>query len=170
MESESSKTGEWEGSRGLLRGARPLPLNSRKITTAMWRQIANALEVPGPTAAGEVRLMVEGKFRDMGKDPANVQVHVTEVERGNHLKLVDDEGEFLSVDPPEPELPSGENSESGDVAADGNNASILALEAERDALQLETDSLKEEVATLKLRVKELWKANCVQLSEFDEAI
>ena len=29
-----------------------------------------------------------------------------EVERGNHLKLVDDEGEFLSVEPPELELPS----------------------------------------------------------------
>ena len=32
------------------------------------------------------------------------------------------------------------------------------------------DSLKEEVATLKLRVKELWNANCVQFSEYDEGI
>ena len=72
MENRSSKTGKWEGSCGLLHGGRPFRLNSRKITTAMWEQIASALEVPRPTVAGEVRLMAEGKFREMGKDPANV--------------------------------------------------------------------------------------------------
>ena len=59
---------------------------------------------------------------------------MTEVKQGNHLKLVDDEGEFLSVEPPEPKLPSRGNSESGGVAADRENAGILALKAERDAL------------------------------------
>ena len=55
---------------------------------------------------------------------------------------MDDEGEFLSVKPPELELSSGGNSESGDVTADGENASIFALKAERDTLLLEIDSLK----------------------------
>ena len=78
--------------------------------------------------------MVERKFREMVKDSVIVQVHVSEDKRGNHLKLVDAEREFLSVDPPEPKLPSGGNSESGGVAADGKNSIIFALKLERDAL------------------------------------
>ena len=50
-----------------------------------------------------------GEVGSMGKNSTNIQVHVTEVERGNHLSLDDEEGEFLSIESSEPVSPSVEN-------------------------------------------------------------
>ena len=41
---------------------------------------------------------------------------------------------------------------------------------QRDALQVEVDSLKEAWGRTQERVKELWRINCLQLSEFDAAL
>ena len=48
--------------------------------------------------------------------------------------------------------------------------SLEEVSEQKGALQAEVSSLQEELAGEKKRVKELWKVNCMQLSEFDAAL
>ena len=50
----------------------PIPLNARRLTLSVLRQIGEALALSATNA--ELKLMVEGRLTEMGYDPANVQV------------------------------------------------------------------------------------------------
>ena len=58
--------------------------------------IASALDGPTEAAADEVRQMLGEKLREMGHDPANVQV-IVEGE-GDNLYVVDESGLIIHVE------------------------------------------------------------------------
>ena len=67
-----------------------LPFNSKHLTAGQINRVAQALEVPTEAAATEVCLMIEGMLRELGCEPANVQVLVS----ASSMSLLD-EGEEL---------------------------------------------------------------------------
>ena len=79
----------------VVRG-RALPWNSRRLTKAHLQALG--LELSPTTAADELRLMVEEKLREMGREPMSVRVVCSEGEV-KQISLEDENGVFLSVDP-----------------------------------------------------------------------
>jgi len=65
--------------------------------------VGRALGTPTGAAVDEVRVMIEGKLREMDRDPTNVQVVMSAIS----MSLWVEDGEFLSIS----ELPSTETSD-----------------------------------------------------------
>ena len=100
MSGSTAETGGGDHAAGHVPSAsRPLPLNSKKITVAMLKQLARGLEVPTTSGGDELRQLVEGKLGDMGHEPRNTQLSVVTRENGVTLTLQDADGIFLTVDP-----------------------------------------------------------------------
>ena len=101
MESESGETATGEvgsGSRELPRG-RVLPLNSKRLTSAHLKQLAEKLELPTTGSADQIRQLIEGKLQE-DREVSNVQVVVQEsTYRELVLSLIDEDGVFLETDP-----------------------------------------------------------------------
>ena len=55
------------------------PLSSSRLAADVVKQIAVQLELPGIASRADAQLMVEGKIRELGHEPKNVQVRITEV-------------------------------------------------------------------------------------------
>ena len=74
-------------------------MNARRLTLSILRQIGEALGVPSSSSAtnAELKLMVEGRLTEMGYDPANVQVIVSD-EPNEPMYLVNDEGVIKRVE------------------------------------------------------------------------
>ena len=51
-----------------------LPLNSKPFTKNHLRRLASKLEVPTGAAADELRLMIDGKLLEAGRDVRTIQV------------------------------------------------------------------------------------------------
>lgn len=79
---------------------RVLPLSSKRLTATHIQGIAEALELPVAASASDIRLMVEGKLRELGREPMNVQVLFDVLEEGESEKYVlrDASGPFLEVE------------------------------------------------------------------------
>jgi len=150
----------------------PLPFNSKRLTAEQIKRVGRALKVPTEAAATEVRVIIEGKLRELGREPKNVQVLVS----SSGLSLLD-EGEefmFISVDT--------EDEESHEAADDGSSHEGSVDETEQLRLELEEarseiEALKTTVTTLetqveegKDRVKRLWRTNCQYLTELDNEV
>ena len=84
-----------EGTTTIARG-RALPLNTRRLTKALFQALAQGLDFLPQLAAGELRLIIEGKLWEMSKDAMSVQVMCNEAEPPQYL-LNDDSGVFLSI-------------------------------------------------------------------------
>ena len=69
-----------------------LPLNSKRISAARIKRLAAELDVPTTALADEVRQMLGERLREMGHDPANVQVVIQGDGDVENLYLVDDLG------------------------------------------------------------------------------
>ena len=82
-----------EGIAAIVRG-RVFPLNSRRLTKAHLQALAQRLELSPTAEAGELRLMIEGKLWEMGKDLMSV---CNEAEPPQYL-LNDESRVFLNVD------------------------------------------------------------------------
>ena len=78
----------------------PIPFSSRKMKVKWLRKVATKLEVPTTAAVCELRLMLEGKLMEMGKQPQNVQALVSQELEGGVpvLRLQDEDGVFLEVE------------------------------------------------------------------------
>eukprot|EP00731_Ephydatia_muelleri_P035288 Em0112g3a len=156
------------------RGSTILSLNSRRLTTTHIRQLAVALEIPTRASAADILRMIEGKITEDGRDPFNVQVVVKEGEDGGILlQLQDAEGVFLEADPPMEEeetedVPQQEAAEQRENAEQEEDEE--SLKAKLDEVVKERDELKEALKTCKERLNAVWKANCAQLREFEEAL
>ena len=75
------------------------PLNSRQLTLAHLRTIAEALGLPRAGSANQLRQCIEGKLQTEREDP-NVVVVARENTRGETiLVLADSEGDFLETEP-----------------------------------------------------------------------
>ena len=79
------------------------PFGSKRISITQLRQLAQALELPIVGNSADLQVMVEGKLREMERDPSSVQV-VLEKDTGNgQTMLLEDESEpFLLVGTPDP--------------------------------------------------------------------
>ena len=124
----------------------------------------------------DLRLVIEGKITELGRELCNVQVLFEEHTSEAAFTLLDDSGQFLTVSAVEAELPM--LLEDGEVNSDAENESseseiaslrfsVATITTERDALLRELQSVKQELELKKARVKELWRMNCEQLSEYD---
>ena len=76
-----------------------LPLNSRRLTAAMVRRLASALDIPTTGTAEDVRQLLDAKLTERGHEPMKVQVVVCTGADGVTLCLEDVEGTFLEVRP-----------------------------------------------------------------------
>ena len=153
--------------------SRPLPLNSKRLTGAVLRQIARGLGVPGTASADEVRQVVEGKLGELGRDPRNTQVCWVEVEEGLKVTLKDADGVFLEVEPEEngaqEEVEEEQvNVEAGDV--DALRQELEEAKAAQLSLEAELTTLRQKYEREKAKAKDLWSVNCAQLAEFDETL
>ena len=50
------------------------PFGSKRISLTQLRQLAQALELPIGGNSADLQVMVEGKLREMERDPSSVQV------------------------------------------------------------------------------------------------
>lgn len=80
------------------------PLNSKRLSKRHLQSLAQGLGLSPDIPLGELRLIIEGKLVEVGKEPMNVQVVVCGAEAGP-VCLRDDDGVFLEADlyQPEPE-------------------------------------------------------------------
>ena len=83
------------------------PLNSRRLTSSVISRVAAALEVPAGGSLEDTRQMLEGKLVEVGREPRNVQVVLSEEEHRPAIRLEDGEGVFLEV----PRVASGAEGE-----------------------------------------------------------
>ena len=133
--SDSSSEHDWPRAR--------LPLNSKRLTAEQVKRVGKALGAPTEASVDEVRVMIEGKLREMDRDPANVQVVVA----STGLSLCGEDGEFLSItEPPSPEItndPGGEEQGSSDERSEANSGEqeVEQLRTELQEAKIEYDCL-----------------------------
>jgi len=72
--------------------------------------VGGALEVPTETAASEVHVIIEGKLRELGGEPNNVQVFVS----NSGMSLLD-EGVSIPVESEQPREDSIEPEDRGSI-------------------------------------------------------
>ena len=145
----------------------------------------------------ETRVIIEGKLTEMGREPRNIQVEVSEDDGGTaKVSLRDVSGSFVETECP-PQDTGGlgvgddrDGRESTGSAAPSvqddlsDAAELVAVQAQNEQLTslneeltAQVSNLREEVGRLgdawkkeTERVNEMWWLNCMQLSGFDEAI
>ena len=71
-EVEEAARGRHKMGAGLGSG-RPLPLNSKRLTGVLLKQLARGLDIPATSSGDELRTLIKGKLGDMGHDPRNTQ-------------------------------------------------------------------------------------------------
>ena len=175
MSGHEVEEGGARGSREPFSG-RPLPLHSKKMTGPLLRQLGRGLEVTQDVPPDELRQAIRDKLVETGREPKTVQVRLQETTQGMRIGLQDADGIFLDLDPEDPEdHPDDdchEESGSGHTEDDLETLrkTLKEVSEQKGALQAEVSSLQEALAGERERVKELWKANCMQLSEFDAAL
>ena len=157
-----------------------------RLTAGQLRSIGEALSVPTSGSVNDLRLVIEGKITDLGRNPRNVQVALSRDKDDATLTLSDHEGVFLTVNP-------GSEGDDGHSVEDRSNRGsrspepieaneLEAIRNERDELRATVDVLTQEKAELqeqlqalqqaletsKARVKDIWKMSCEQVEEFEE--
>ena len=79
------------------------PFGSKRISLTQLRQLAQALELPIGGNSADLQVMVEGRLREMEKDPSSVQIVLEkDDEYGQTMLLEDESGPFLQVGTPDP--------------------------------------------------------------------
>ena len=166
-------------------------INSRRLKTRQLRRIAAALGLAESASAEDTRTIIEGKLREMDKDPAEVQVIVKDLE-GNDgtLFLINDEGviitvkalldshvtsETTSTTSSCSALRSKHDSRSSSAEPNPLEATVKELrsaleeEQQRAANHLaELTSAKEALAREKQKVKRMWRDKCEQLLRHED--
>ena len=178
-------------------GARPVPLNSRQVTTQTLRSVATSLGLPTTASAEDLRQMIDGQLVERGRQPRDVQVVVeaTEAETPGRVLLQDGDGGFLEarlLPGTEPDMISEAGDEGRAERPDAGGMSghtpdreaDTELIAERDRLaadveryRVELESLRADAEKSKLevqgarkRLKEVWRMNCDQLIAHEEEL
>ena len=151
----------------------PLPFNSKRLTAEQIKRVTRALDVPTEAAATEVRVMIEGNLRELGREPANVQVLMST----SGMSLLDEGEEFMviPVDHDGEDRPEEQESEGSSQDGSGNEAEQLRTElqgarAEIEALNATVAALQTQVDEGKERIKRLWRTNCQYLTELDNEL
>ena len=188
-EEEDTQSQEWpEGD--------TFPLNSKRLNSTRLKQIGEALGVsPSLATRSQLKLMIEGKLTDMGYDPCNVQVIISDCESDKTMiYLVNDEGVIKRIDSVAThviEESREQNSALRDALAecerlrvevDEHSTRVRSLEvelAEATATieqlrnvegEEEIDQLKQAVKKESLKAKKFWKQRCEQMLKHEEEI
>ena len=156
---------------------RLLPLNSRRMTGLLLRQLAVELRLPTSGTVEDTRQLIIGKLEEMGKEPMNVQVRLQDTAGGLEISLQDADGIFLKASPEESPL-TREREDVGQVEApteEGESLQSLRQQLkdvceEKEALEEEVSSLRQAVESEKARVRDLWRTSCAQLANFDATL
>ena len=90
---QQSVQGHTQRSRTVL----PFPLNSRRMKAVYLRRVADKLGLPSNATANDLRQIVEGKLREMGHEPGNLQVAVEESPTTETLQLLNAYGPIIEV-------------------------------------------------------------------------
>ena len=154
--SGSSLTGRGSG--------RTLPLNSRRLTAPLLRQIAAGLGVPSTASQGDLLPMIEGKLTEEDRDPLRTQVVLREVEGGTLVCLQDESGVFREIEPPELDNPEDPQTSSEREEEDETESEVVAT------LRAEIAQLRTELERQKAKTRDLWRVNCEQLAEMDGSL
>ena len=173
-----------EVSHGMRAAGRPLPLNSKRLTSVYVQTIARAMDLPTKGSVAETRQMIEGRLSDVGREPTNVQVMISDDHDGaEFVSLVDASGTFLG---PEPVLcPRDEVSGGGGVETHGGSdgeesvhegrvaeleEALASCRKSNEELEDKVSELSGELKRVRGRVDEMWRMNCAQVVAFDETI
>ena len=155
--------------------------------------LAQGLGLSPNASCGELRLVIEGKLAEMGKEPTNVQVVVYAKEEPGPTCLKDDDGVFLEADAycQEAEGAGGveepEDKEEEEARVEKElreairqlHATVGSLEnlwriRPRKSMSLvhcqRWDELQRELRKEKARVKSMWRTNCEQLAYYDDEL
>jgi len=73
-------------------------LNSKKLNTKQHKRVAQAMDLAVNASAEDTHRMIEGKIREMDRNPLEVQVVVQDLVDKSVIHLVDHEGKFLTVE------------------------------------------------------------------------
>ena len=149
---------------------RTVPLNSRRLTAALLKQLASGLGVPTTGTAEDIRALVSGKLEESGKDPMNVQIFLREGESGVEMNLRDAGGMFLHIKPPVVKEVEREIAELSGQESETKEPSVDVLKEEIASLKEQLKSCNEELDVQKTRIREMWKESCQQLTEMDEIV
>ena len=162
----------------VAKAGRPMPLNSKKLTGILLRQLARGLQIENTagTSVAELRQLVEGQVEDLGHEPRQTQVVLTEVEHGVKVCLRDADGTFLTVEPlldatepqDETQETTGEDRETADTAT--LREALRAAEEAQAALQVEVNNLRQQLTQEGDKYKQLWGLNCLQMAEFEQVL
>ena len=158
-----------------------MALNSAQLTAGQLRSLGTELGVPTSGLIGDLRLIIEGKITEQGRDPRNIQVALSRDADDRSFTLSDHEGVFLTVTPDAERDDSGGSTREHEHVPESENE-LEVVRIERDELRAEVDTLAQEKAALqeqlealqqaleasKTRVKEIWRVSCEQVSEFEE--
>ena len=162
---------------------RAVPLNSRRLTIAILKAIAQALSLPGTGIKEETVLMIEGKLAEDNYEPQNVQVSIVAREGtpgALDMELIGENGPFLSVglqrtatgNAPKGVLgqePSDSEGE-GDHECDDTSSELQLVREENAVLKQRIRELQVQLDKVIERTKSLWKANCSLSREFEGAM
>ena len=123
-----------------------LPLNSRRLTRVHLQSLAQGLELSFHASSEQLRLMIEGKLREMDKEPRNVQVVCGEKEPYK-VWMKDDKGAFFEADLYEEETVStADHADSEDLAMTDPTTTVEQALAENGTLKETIRRLEGEVA------------------------
>ena len=128
--------------------------------------------------------MIEAKISEMDRDPQNIQVTLARDERGTSITLRDASGVFLEVVPPTREEEGEETDSARSSDSDEHEKSVQELRAELKEMTKQREKsegevseltkpvgrLTNELGSMKVRIDELWKANCAQMNEWDTVL
>ena len=158
------------------RSTKTLPLNSGRLTATLIRRIARGLGLDISASLEDARQVVSG---EMGREPQNVRVDLTDTDRGMVIHLRDERGVIMESQPEESTVEDErDDAEDGRSMRDGSVTSPRGtpdreaeLQAELARVMEENAGLTAEVSTLKdeekKKYKQLWRESCGQLSEHD---
>ena len=151
-----------------LTSGRTLPLNLRRLTAPLVKQLARSLEVPTTGPLSDVRQLVEGKIEEMGHDPRNTQIVVYDGPCGPSLSLRDADGVFQEVEPTDSEGVEGGGGATSQNS--GDEGGPQEAERELEALRTELAAVKEDLRKEREARGRLWTLNCAQVRECDGAL
>ncbi len=125
------------------KGSSLLPLNSKRLTSVLLKQVARAMGVLTAASGDDLRLLLSGKLEEQGREPMNVQVVLKEVEGDVHLSLHDEDGEAPLPD----KEPPDETSRGGGGAEGESSEDEIATLSEALAKSQEENVALQEVET-----------------------
>ena len=167
---------------GVASDPTPRPLRAPLVPEGVVRylvSIARAMELPTKRTVEETRLIIEGKLTEMGREPRNVQVCVSEPDSGSEkVSLRDARGVFVDTQYRLPETSGVEESEeavdtglehrdgdarertsSGGTSVDAGEAAdateLTELQAQNEELVITNDQLTVTNNGLTVQVSEL---------------